>query len=109
MELSEIENLWYMFGIHLGMQKAKLDQIQANYGSGPWPQGRCLIETIYQWQENYENATWSSIVRALYSMQKKLLAKRVAAKHSTLFSIVVTALTNFEIIIKYVSVSLSLS
>ena len=84
MELSEIENLWYILGIHLGVPKAKLDQIQANYGSGPW-HGRCVIETISQWKDNHENATWSSIVQALYSMQKKQLAKRVAAKHSTPF------------------------
>ena len=84
MELSEIENLWYILGILLGIPKAKLDQIQANYGSGPWPHGRCLIETISQWKDNHENATWSSIVQALYSMQKKQLAKRVATKHSKL-------------------------
>ena len=82
MELSEIENLWYILGILLGVPKAKLDQIQANYGSGPW-HGRCLIETISQWKDNHENATWFSIVQALYSMQKKQLAKRVATKHST--------------------------
>ena len=81
-ELNEIENLWYTFGILLGISKSKLDQIQANYGSGPCPHGRCLIETIRQWKDNHENTTWSSIVQALYSMQKKQLAKRVAAKHS---------------------------
>ena len=86
MELNEIENLWYMLGILLGIPKAKLDQIQANYGSGPCPHGRCLIETICQWKDNHENATWSSIVQALYSMQKKQLAKRVAAKHSELLT-----------------------
>ena len=84
MELSEIENLWYMFGILLGIPKPKLDQIQVNYGSGPRSHGRCLIETICQWKDNHDNATWSSIVQALCSMQKKQLAKRVAAKHSKL-------------------------
>ena len=82
MELSEIENLWYIFGIRLGVSKTKLDQIHANYGSGPCPNGRCFIETISQWQDNHDNVNWSSIVRALYSMEKKQLAKRVADKHS---------------------------
>lgn len=86
MELSEIKNLWYIFGILLGIPKSKLDQIQANYGSGPCPHGRCLIETICQWKDNHENATWSSIIQVLYSMQKKQLAKRVAAKHSKLLT-----------------------
>ena len=84
MELSEVETLWYLFGVYLEVPKSKLDQIQANYGSGPCPHRRCLIETIYQWKDNHENATWSSIVQALYSMQKKQLARRVAAKYSKL-------------------------
>ena len=82
MELSEIENLWYILGILIGVQKSKLDQIHANHGMGPCPNGRCLIETICQWQDNHENATWSSIVQALYAMEKKQLARKVASKHS---------------------------
>ena len=84
MELSEIENLWYILGILIGVQKPKLDKIHANYGSGPCPNGRCLIETICHWQENHQNATWSNIVQALYSMEKKQLARKVASKHSEL-------------------------
>ena len=84
MEMGEIENLWYFLGIRLGVQKSKLDQICVNYGTGPNPHGRCLIETICHWQDNSENATWSSIVYALYSMEKKQLARRVATKHSEL-------------------------
>ena len=96
MELSEIENLWYILGILLGIQKAKLDQLQANYGSGPCPHGRCLIETICLWQDNHENATWSSLVQALYSMQKEQLAKRVADKHSELLNV-----SRYSAIIRY--------
>ena len=98
MELSEIETLWYMFGILLDIPKPKLDQIQANYGSGPSPHGRCLIETICLWKDNNDKATWSSIVRALYSMQKKQLAKRVAAKHSKLLQDIHISQQNTSII-----------
>ena len=84
LELGEIEVLWYFLGIRLGVPKSKLDQIYANYGSGLNPHGRCLIETICHWQDNSENATWSNIVNALYSMERKQLARRVANKHSEL-------------------------
>ena len=87
LELSEIENLWYIFGIRLGVKKSKLDQIFANYGSGPSPSGRCFIETISYWENNHENVTWSSIVDALYSMEKKQLAKKVAKKHGMFINI----------------------
>ena len=81
MELNDIENLWYFFGIHLGIQKSKLDQIHANHGLGPNPAGRCLIEVISQWQDNTGSPTWTTIAQALYSMGKKQLAKEVASKH----------------------------
>ena len=81
-ELHEMEILWYLLGVYLGVPKSKLDEIQAKHGSGPCHHGRCLIETICQWKDDHENATWSSIVQALYSMQRKQFAKRVAAKHS---------------------------
>ena len=84
MELSGIKNLWYILGILLGVQKDKLDQIQAIYGSGACPHERCLIKTICQWQDNRKNVTWSSIVQALCSMQKKQIAERIATKHSEL-------------------------
>ena len=84
MELSEVETLWYLFGVYIGVPKPKLDQIQAKCSPGPCPHRWCLIETICQWKDNHENATWYSIVQALYSMQKKPLAKRVATKHSKL-------------------------
>ena len=83
-ELSEVEIIWYLFGVYLGVPKSKLDEIQAKYGSDPCPHGRCLIETIRQWKDNHENTTWSSIVQALYSMQRKQLTKRIAAKHRKL-------------------------
>ena len=86
-ELSEIENLWYFFGIHLGIHKFKLDQIHANHGIGPNPSGRCLIEVICQWHENAENPTWETIAKALYSIGKKQLAKEISSKHGKLLSI----------------------
>ena len=84
LELSEIENLWFIFGIRLGVRKSKLDEIYSNHGSGPAASGRCFIETISYWENNHENVTWSSIVDALYSMERKQLAKSVAKKHSML-------------------------
>ena len=77
-ELVECEGLWYLLTIYLGVPKSKVDQISATHGNDSNSCRRGLLEGVSYWLNNTANPTWSCITKALYKLERKNLARRIA-------------------------------
>ena len=77
-ELVECEGLWYLLTIYLGVPKSKVDQISATHGNDCNSCRRGLLEGVSYWLNNAPSPTWSCITKALYKLERKNLARRIA-------------------------------
>ncbi len=70
-----IANVWYNFGLALGVRVHTLKRIEVDYF------GRCvecLRETLSEWLQNDESTTWQDVIEALCSQtvgQRKIAKK----------------------------------
>lgn len=80
-ELVECEGQWYFLSIYMGVPKSKVDQISATHGNDANPCRRGLLEGVSYWLDNTANPSWSSITKALYKLEKKNLARKIAEKY----------------------------
>ena len=74
---------WKMFGLALGISKAKLDRIDKDE-QGPEKSLRCLQEMLAKWLDHGE-ATWRGLVQSLLypPLKARHVARAVAEKHLT--------------------------
>lgn len=85
-EVSEVNN-WFLLGVFLDVPVPRLQQIELEYSKI----SRRLPEVIIAWMElKAEEATWTTLVKALLSMGENRLATGIARKHGRFYTAVIT-------------------
>ena len=73
------ETNWFMLGVQLNVDRAKLNRIQMDY---PGRAQQCQYHMLHTWIDS-GNATWSELVTALRSplINNKKLAQEIEQKY----------------------------
>ena len=69
---------WHQLGIKLGLQPARLRQIEKDH---PGDTERCKVEVVDVWLQSTPGASWRHIVTALTEMGNRSTAERVELKY----------------------------
>ena len=74
-ELQEVTD-WFKFGVCVGVQECKLNEIRQDYEDTE----ECKREMLIIWKKK-EVATWSKVIRALAEIGMDRLALAIASKY----------------------------
>ena len=90
MSLNELTNLlaetstdWFSLGLQLNLTAGKLKEIEHN---NPRDVTRCMILMVQEWQRQPNlNPAWCTLVGALRTINKNVIAERISTKYSKSF------------------------
>ena len=90
MSLKELTNLlaetstdWFSLGLQLNLTAGKLREIEHN---NPRDVIRCMIVMLQEWQRQPNlNPAWCTLVGALRTINKNVIAERISTKYSKSF------------------------
>ena len=77
--VSELHDVvrWFQLGIYLDISPAELMKIRADHRETE----PCKTEMLVTWLRQTREASWSTVVRALFGMRMGTLAQKVALKY----------------------------
>ena len=71
---------WHKLGVALSISDDTLKIFQANH-MGTIGVDRCLSATLAHWYKNTTGGTWGDICAALFAIDERALARKVAKNH----------------------------
>ena len=86
---------WYKLGVALNLSDGTLNTIEVN-NMNTYGVERCLSGTLIRWYNNTPGGTWGDICAALYAIDERVLARKVARAHGK-----PVAILQFVSIIRY--------
>ena len=85
-ELREVKKNWFVFGLGLGLEGHEVEEIENDYRNQA---ERCKIQVLIVWGRR-KGRSWSGVVKALWFIGMKKLAKDIAQKYGMLMISIAT-------------------